>query len=225
MAAGRRASPTYADVTLQPSTQEIEIELPSREVSGSVVSDLGGGPLENALVRLIPADSDGPDFNCRFDAPTKRGVGDTAPKPLVFKLRFGEVAMRTGADGRFRFEDVSLKAYELVVECPGHLRLALPFSLGASARTELGSHALTPLGGIEGVVVGPGKRRTPGSGVVELHGTSGFEERMPLSAAGRFEFTDLVPGRYRLVVRVGAVEHVEAVEVRGGLSRLDIRLR
>lgn len=211
-----RAPPEVRELELGAGAREVLVTLPSGALSARV-TDRDGTPLGHALVRLTPAG----DGSCSL---TGRAPGEGAG--AVFAWAAGEVALRTGRDGRAGFAGLAGGPWTLAVEAEGRAparleALEIPFG----GELDLGSLTLQPLCELSGAVRGA---RRDAVQVVELldAGERRVDLRTP-GADGAFHFAGLAPGSYRLVLHGPLVRQESApLEVRAGAHNVhDVELR
>jgi hypothetical protein len=99
-----------------------------------------------------------------------------------------------GEDGRFRTPSrAPLRAFDLVVEAPGHSRRSVPIVAADAEETDVGDIVFRSGGRIAGVVVDRAGRPVPDLQLTfeRIAGKEGRVPRCRTDSEGRFEFTDV----------------------------------
>ncbi|HKE01039.1 MAG TPA: carboxypeptidase-like regulatory domain-containing protein, partial [Planctomycetota bacterium] len=188
---------TEREVELRGGEEKIEIVLPRGAIEGRVVRADDHQPVANASVSLVDADRGGPQRQMIMVAVTSDSDG-SGPEIVTGD---GMARTKTDADGKFRIDDLPAGKYRVKGTAAG-LRegTSADISLGDDALVNGVELALEKAASLVGRVTSPSGGARPQTVVraVPKDGPNGPPKIAVTDAEGRYRFTSLDPGEYRL---------------------------
>lgn len=151
------------------------------------------------------------------------GVAVRGARIVASRIRgIGNAAAVTDARGRFRLVDIDETTYRLTIRAPGHVVLTVEPVLGGREDVAI---ELPRSGGIVGRITDASSGEPIAQCTVMLFVASGdryaaTRDSRRRADEGRYRFTDLNPGRYRVAIDAGAwVAPPRDVAIEPGMTR------
>jgi Carboxypeptidase regulatory-like domain len=224
---GRASSsnpPTKLTVNLIAGAQQVNLELASGVISGTVMGL--SGSLSGAKVRLESVQVEGEDETTHttgFVSMSFNLTGDEDDNEMeTFEFTPGQATSTSGRDGQFRFQDVPAGTYRLNITAKGYTKFASEsFEHDGAGQLERGVLQMEVGASLKGKILGLSNSLDGGmisTRIVRLIDEDDNTKHISMIRKdGRYEFKDLTPGNYRLSVEIDDQEiESELISVRTG---------